>query len=178
MLHRLAPVAALFMAVIVAGPTAATTITGTVTVNASTNSVSGGIPADSGQILLPGSAFSIGGGIGTWNFGPAFQTNADGCCFDVTLFGRTFMAGSLVARVGSEAWFLVGTAGYSGTTTSGGALGFGMWDGDFANNFGNLSVEYTVPGAEPGVPEPGIWMMFITGFGLVGATMRRRPRLA
>jgi hypothetical protein len=25
-------------------------------------------------------------------------------------------------------------------------------------------------------PEPGTWEMFIGGFGLVGATVRRRPR--
>ncbi|WP_253201435.1 PEPxxWA-CTERM sorting domain-containing protein [Sphingomonas quercus] len=30
----------------------------------------------------------------------------------------------------------------------------------------------------PGVPEPATWAMFIGGFGLIGAAMRRRPALA
>ena len=162
---------------IAAGAALATTITGIVTVNASTNSVSGGVPASSGQTLAPGSAFSVAGGVGTWNFGPSFQTNANGCCFDVALFGKVFKAGSLVGRVGNEAWFLVGTAGYAGTTLAGGTLGFGMWDGDFANNFGNLTVEYMVPGGDPAVPEPATWAFMIAGFGLVGAAMRRRRAL-
>ena len=40
---------------------------------------------------------------------------------------------------------------------------------------------FAVTGADAavlGVPEPATWMMMIGGFGLVGAAMRRRAKLA
>ena len=39
-------------------------------------------------------------------------------------------------------------------------------------NVDTLSV--VVPGLSPAIPEPASWTMMITGFGLVGATLRRR----
>jgi hypothetical protein len=50
--------------------------------------------------------------------------------------------------------------------------GFGWY-----NNIGDarVTIDYTAAGV---VPEPASWAMLIAGFGLVGATMRRRPRTA
>jgi hypothetical protein len=35
-------------------------------------------------------------------------------------------------------------------------------------------IAFDVMGFDLAVPEPGTWMMLITGFGFVGAAMRRR----
>lgn len=57
------------------------------------------------------------------------------------------------------------------TTTSGYVLQFGP----SAYNVGIDNISFTIDGVA-GVPEPAAWSMLIAGFGLVGATMRRRVR--
>lgn len=76
----------------------------------------------------------------------------------------------------------IGTSGFSfnllaGTSYFAVASGFGNTD------FGAYVLEINGPGAViPGsgsvVPEPASWAMLIAGFGLVGATMRRRRNAA
>lgn len=47
-------------------------------------------------------------------------------------------------------------------------LYFGVMDGQFSDNGGRFDISVS------GVPEPASWALLISGFGLVGATMRRR----
>ena len=47
-------------------------------------------------------------------------------------------------------------------------LYFGVMDGIFSDNGGRFEITVS------GVPEPASWAMLIAGFGLVGATLRRR----
>ncbi|QXQ07215.1 PEPxxWA-CTERM sorting domain-containing protein [Sphingosinicellaceae bacterium] len=44
--------------------------------------------------------------------------------------------------------------------------------------FSDAGVRITVEGTTASVPEPAAWALMLTGFGLVGTTMRRRSRVA
>lgn len=51
---------------------------------------------------------------------------------------------------------------------------------DFGSGFAGYGLKTTFttgPAAVPGVPEAGVWLMMIAGFGLVGGALRRRPAL-
>lgn len=77
------------------------------------------------------------------------------------------------AGPGSNAFFSFGLT--TGTSYFAVAAGFANTD------FGAFSLDISGPGAVlvggAGVPEPASWAMLIAGFGLIGATLRRR-RLA
>jgi PEP-CTERM motif len=79
-----------------------------------------------------------------------------------------FVVGGLPAYQPSHIYnFLLNT----GTATPK-ALHFGVGDGIFSDNGGGFVVTIA------GVPEPANWAMMIAGFGLAGAAMRRRTKLA
>ena len=42
--------------------------------------------------------------------------------------------------------------------------------------FDDITFGSSTPGPQPGIPEPATWAMLIAGFGMVGASMRRRNR--
>lgn len=44
-----------------------------------------------------------------------------------------------------------------------------------ANLSGSLTFDYT-PAATSGVPEPASWALMVSGFGVIGGALRRRPR--
>lgn len=54
-------------------------------------------------------------------------------------------------------------------------LGGRLLTGDLivGNSFAGIEIDPTEPPA-PGVPEPGVWLQMIAGFGLVGVVVRRR----
>jgi len=71
--------------------------------------------------------------------------------------------------------FLIGNGPYDATAPGGATqLFLGLNDDIFGDNTGAFLVNVSGPG---GVPEPATWAMMIAGFGLAGATLRRR-RLA
>jgi hypothetical protein len=59
-------------------------------------------------------------------------------------------------------------------------LQLGVNDDIFTDNDGSLLVQVlgSTVSATGGIPEPATWGLMITGFGLAGATLRRRRRLA
>jgi hypothetical protein len=56
--------------------------------------------------------------------------------------------------------------------------GFAFTTNNVLNSVGFETVANTTITATTAVPEPATWAMMIGGFGLAGAAMRRRPRLA
>lgn len=106
-------------------------------------------------------------------------------CFNCAPFSQVLTASTSYTRMvnpgdvfdlGYEltAAFALGTIDASHTAT----IDFDLPDGVFLNassgaSFGNVP---TAPGG--GVPEPEAWTLMIGGFGLAGAALRRRPRLA
>ncbi len=73
---------------------------------------------------------------------------------------------------GSNTYRFVINAGASATP-----LTFGVLDGNYTDNGGQyrITAYQLVAGVVSGaVPEPATWAMMLTGFGLVGAGMRRR----
>ena len=60
-----------------------------------------------------------------------------------------------------------------------GGLGTGYTNGSFYPNGGPFSIDVTGAAVSvTGVPEPQSWALLVVGFGLVGATMRRRAAVA
>ncbi len=84
--------------------------------------------------------------------------------------------GSLVGRVGSGAYFLIGTS-YTGVADATGTLAFFYWD---SNNFDNTEFVTAslraVVDAGGAVPLPGALPLFATGLGALGLFGWRRKR--
>lgn len=70
--------------------------------------------------------------------------------------------------------YVINMTSYSNFPT--GNLGDPYTNGSYYPNGGAYTIEAT--NAVAGVPEPASWALLITGFGLVGATMRRRVAVA
>lgn len=77
--------------------------------------------------------------------------------------------GSLVGEIGGE--FRLLGASFAGTAWKTGTLNLYYWDSNNFDNEGAIAFNITA------VPEPATWAMLIGGFGLVGASMRRRSRI-
>jgi hypothetical protein len=88
---------------------------------------------------------------------------------DINGFSAPF--GALVGQIGTGpgSYRLLGT-GFSGAAWDTGTLVLYYWDTFTADNSNSVDVDIGV-GV---VPEPAAWAMMIAGFGLAGATLRRR----
>ena len=87
--------------------------------------------------------------------------------------------GNLLAASGGNFNIWTGFGATSGFVAGTNVLTFTVNNlGQTSGNPSGLRVEFTSSDASvvPGVPEPASWAMMIAGFGLVGATMRRRAR--
>ena len=83
----------------------------------------------------------------------------------------SFYYGELVGRIGSGAYFAIGTD-YTGTAATGGNLMLYYWDSYSLDNVGSVAATVTT------VPEPGSITLMLAGLGLVGALARRQARRA
>jgi hypothetical protein len=135
-----------------------------------------------GVILNVGDSYAISA-TGTWSldaigdFGPITFYGPDG----TNLYGSTVIGGSavnfgsLVGRIGSGAYFKVGSS-FLGVATTSGELFLAALDNDFYNNgdFVTVSVTYPDPDGEvPAVPLPaGMWLG-LTGVAALVAARRR-----
>ena len=76
--------------------------------------------------------------------------------------------GTLVGRIDSGDYFVIGTS-FSGVATASGTLNLFYWD---SNNFDNTgSIDVAVTGA---VPEPQTYALMLAGLGAIGFVARRR----
>lgn len=105
-------------------------------------------------------------------FNPAGSVIADG---NYGIAGSAFkigsLVGSLIAAPGAGDWFGIGY-GTIVTLAAPGAIYAIVNDTYFPNNGGTFEVDVSP------VPEPASWALLIAGFGLTGAAMRRRERVA
>lgn len=161
-------------------------------VNAAANSSTGGTGLATVSLNL-GDAFTVSASLADlWNAGPLPRwSNANGLVTTLlatgsdesgaaagtqiganfgthTQSGLTAPFGALVGEIGGV-YQLLG-ANFSGPAWATGTLNLHYWD----SNNGDNSDFITVNVASGVVPEPASWAMLITGFGLVGATLRRR----
>ncbi|MFA6030149.1 MAG: hypothetical protein WC969_09865 [Elusimicrobiota bacterium] len=93
---------------------------------------------DSGVFLQPGQNVQVLAA-GTWGTGDYAASGADGVGSNGGL-DPALPLGALVGRVGSGAWFLIGSSATFAATQSG-TLWLAMNDSDYMNNFGQLNVE-------------------------------------
>ena len=174
------------LATLFAGSANATAIV----VKAQDNSSTGGIGASTGLILSSGQGFSVSvNTLDLWNAGALPRwSNADGLTGNLlatgtdesgqiagTLIGQNFglfgpyAYGALVGSI-NGVYQLIGT-NFNGLAWGNGELLLHYWDSNSGDNSDFITANVI------GVPEPATWALMITGFGLVGATLRRR-RLA
>ena len=170
----------------------------TVVVDARLNSSTGGVGADAG-FLNSGQSFSVSVALtDLWNAGALprwsnangltgpnlIATGSDDSGQPVgTLIGTatslwtqgtlTAPFGSLVGRIGSGNFFLIGTS-FSGIAPAAGELNLFYWDQNASDN--TQFVTATVTTGVSGVPEPSTWAMMILGFAGIGFMAYRRSR--
>lgn len=129
------------------------------------------------------------------NAGTVALTDLQNYSFAFTFAGRTFATGDIATpvanvRVGfsdiGNGAFDLRFGGFGGGPF-GGSLDFVSATGvlSFQPNFGPLYFvggfnlgTYEATTAAAAVPEPASWALLVTGFGLTGAVMRRRVRIA
>jgi hypothetical protein len=99
---------------------------------------------------------------------------------DFTLTNPTYLS-ELIGTFANASGTVVGTPFALGDTATtvvapSGAtqLLLGINDDIFSDNGGYLKVQVDGPSAVGALPEPASWAMMIAGFGMVGATLRRR----
>ena len=127
-------------------------------------------PLDTGLVFTAGQALDITAS-GTWNGGggcPSVGPEGAACYGTDPVTGINYF--SLIGRVGSGAWFKVGT-GFSGAAASSGDLFLAFDDSDSFNNSGKVTALVTTASA---VPEPASIALLVGGLGLVGGAARRR----
>jgi len=170
----------------------------TVVVDARLNSSTGGVGADAG-FLNSGQSFSVSVALtDLWNAGALprwsnangltgpnlIATGSDDSGQPVgTIIGTatslwtqgtlTAPFGSLVGRIGSGNFFLIGTS-FSGIAPAAGELNLFYWDQNASDN--TQFVTATVTTGVSGVPEPSTWAMMILGFAGIGFMAYRRSR--
>ena len=115
----------------------------------------------------PGTAYYWPDGHVTADYQPGAEWPFDNVLFDNG--GAWFSANGVLFQTDSAVWNL---AQYQGQDY----LGISQL-GTFSATEWNIPIEVSRI-ADGGVPEPGSWMMMIAGFGLIGATLRRRRRVA
>ncbi len=79
----------------------------------------------------------------------------------------SFAYGELVGRIGTGAYFAIGTD-FSGTANASGVLNLFYWDSYTPDNSGSIVANVTT------VPEPGSIALMLAGLGIVGGLARRR----
>ena len=170
-----------------------------VTVDAFRNSSSGGSGVPTGVFLTAGEAFTVtvasndlwsAGALPRWSNAdglkvPLFATGSDesgelagtqiGSIFSFyTQDGFTAAYGSLVGKIGSGAFFLVGI-NFSGTANATGQLSLYYWDENNGDNTGSIAATISasaVPGPIVGAGLPGLVM------ALGGLIAWRRRKMA
>ncbi len=127
-----------------------------------------------------------------WNPGDTTYFSVDGGQTNLALFSTGSFNGDTWQgshwKAPTEAPFCANLIGILNPYACGGAVGlitgmdFAYFDAigynfnfDFDANGGTL---FTSADAYQAVPEPGVWALMLTGFGLLGATVRRRRRAA
>ena len=127
-------------------------------------------PLDTGLVFTAGEAVDISAS-GTWNGGACGDVGPDGTgCFgtDPTTGALYY---SLIGRIGTGAWFQVGSA-YAGTSDGAGDLFLAFDDSDSLNNTGFVTAVVQTNGSV--IPEPGSISLMMAGLGLLGVMARRR----
>jgi hypothetical protein len=166
------------LAAALALPLAAPALAATVHVDAATHSSNLGTGLATGILVNPGDTLSIHADPrDTWSLGaetPCTRiSDANGltdCYGSYTQGGFTALYGTLVGRIGTGAFFVVGTM-FEETVTETGYLFLYAWDSDDGDNSGSIQVTISA------VPLPAGGLMLAGALGGL-ILLRRRPSRA
>lgn len=141
------------------------------TVYAKGNSVAGGSALDTDITLTSGESLTVTAS-GTWQNDPhnAYLSGPDGhsnLSYTDAASKQTFDIGSLVGKIGSGSYFLIGSS-FTGTANAAGALDLFYWDSDAYNNSGSVTAAVTA------VPEPANLALMGLALGAFALTRRRK----
>lgn len=141
------------------------------------NIFTGGVETD--VTLVAGEAFTVTADMGdTWSLGAPPRTfRADGTEVSGAVYGTfsalgfTFNYGTLVGKIGSGAFFAIGT-NFAGTANASGELVLFNWDSEYSDNSGEITATISK------VPLPAGAALMIGGLALLGGAAGAKRRKA
>ncbi len=169
-------------------------------VDAKLHSYNGGLGTglDTGILLTTGQSFETSVALeDVWSAGASLRwSNADGLDGDTfstvgdgsgaaagvqigevyplyTSVGGTFHYGSLVAQIGTGAFFKLGTS-FSGTANANGNLKLFYWDSNFSDNI--EAIDVSIKTGNTSVPDQGGLILSVLGFGMLALFSRLKKR--
>lgn len=141
--------------------------------------------------LYDGDALA-GGGVFGGDLFSGTRIGVNSVSFDVSVIGYTVRPGQrfsfdLTYDVGPNATAFIGIGTFEGATPPapppitkyvnyGGGYAFSFINGAPIVSPRDIAFRTTVDDLSSAVPEPATWAMMLVGFGMVGASMRRKPR--
>lgn len=126
-----------------------------------------------GILLEAGDTFRVTAAAGdTWVLGSGASriTNADGTAafgnYTDPTSGQSFLFGSLVGQIGGGDYFFVGVD-FDGIAEAAGELVLFVWDGNLADNSGDIRVSVFTADPVPVPPALGLMALGLIGFGMI-----------
>ena len=116
-------------------------------------------------------------GAGTVSFNWTFDATIDDCCSGFNFYVNNTLVANLAGGYFGDPYNFpatVASGSFSTTVAKGDIISFGAFSADSCCGASTNTVSAFSASPIGGVPEPATWALMLTGFGLVGYSMRKR----